>query len=535
MSYDYVIVGAGSAGCVLAARLSEDPATVLLLEAGPPDRKREIRIPAAFSKLFRSEVDWDYGTVPAGEVAGRSVYWPRGRTLGGSSSINAQIYVRGDRADFDGWAVVGNSAWAYQDVLDAFIRSERNSRGRSCYHGASGPMHVSDLRDPHPLSHAFVEAAVGCGIPANPDVNGARLDGVGMAQVTQRRGRRESTATAFLRPVRHRPNLTVRTGAQVSRVIFDGRRAVGVEYRRGDGPTQVVAAEREVILAAGAVGSPHLLLLSGVGPARQLREFGITVVHDLPAVGTNLADHLVSGVRATVRRTDTLAAVERLPNLLRFLLRGRGPLTSNVAEAHAFVRARPGLPAPDLELLFSPVLFVAEGLQPPPGHGLTIGAVTLQPRSRGRIELASPDPAAKPAIHAGYLSDPEANDLAVLLHGIRLARRILATAPLASEIADEYTPGSAVRTDAELADYVRSDCQTLYHPVGTCAMGIGPHAVVDTTLRVNGLTRLRVVDASVMPTIVRGHTNAATIMIAERTATLLRTASPRPTPARSRQ
>jgi choline dehydrogenase-like flavoprotein len=524
MPFDYVIVGAGSAGCVLASRLSEDSATtVLLLEAGPADRKLEIRIPAAFSKLFRSEVDWDYATAPADELGGRSVYWPRGRTLGGSSSINAQMYVRGDRVDFDGWAAAGNPGWSYAEVLDAFVRSERNSRGRSPHHGDDGPMHVSDLRDPHPLSLAFVRAATGCGIPANADMNGERLDGVGLTQVTQRRGRRESTATAFLRPARRRRNLTVRTGVQVTRMVFDGRRAVGVEHRGADGSTAMIEARREVILSAGAIGSPHLLLLSGVGPARQLQEHGIGVVLDHPGVGANLADHFATGVRAEVNRTDTLAAAERLPNLLRFLLLGRGPLTSNVAEVHAFVRTRPELPAADLELLFAPVLFVGEGLVPPPGHGITLAAVALQPRARGRIELASPDPLVKPAIHAGYLS--EAEDLAVLVHGLRLARRILSTAPLAAEVTTELTPGSAVDTDAELADYIRSDSQTLYHPVGTCAMGTGPDAVVDAQLRVHGLDRLRVIDASVMPTIIRGHTNAATIMIAERAAELMRAAA----------
>jgi choline dehydrogenase len=522
VDFDYVVVGGGTAGCVLAARLSADPGTrVALVEAGPPDDKKEIRIPAAVSQLFRTEVDWDYATIPRPEVAGRAIYWPRGRTLGGSSSINFQMYVRGDRTDFDGWAAAGNPGWSYHEVLAAFRCSENNQHGPSAYHGGEGPMHVADLRDPHPLSRAFVTSAIGCGVPANPDVNAGQLDGVGLAQVTQRHARRESAATAFLHPVTHRPNLTVITDAHVTRILLETGRAQGVEYRH-HGVTAVAAARREVIVAAGAIGSPHLLLLSGIGPAAQLREFGVPVVHDAPAVGANLQDHLATGVRARVARRDTLAHAGRLRHLLQFLLRGRGPLTSNVSEAHAFLRTHPALPAPDLEMLFAPVLIVEEGLRPPPGHGVTLAAVALQPRSRGRVSLAGPDPLAKPRIDAGYLTDAGGADLAVLLHGLRLARRILGTEPLASEITEELTPGTSVQSDADLVDYIRRDCQTLYHPVGTCAMGTGPHSVVDHQLRVHGLTGLRVADAAIMPRIVHGHTNAATTMIAERAAELLR-------------
>ena len=486
MEADYVVVGAGSAGCVLAARLSEDPATrVLLLEAGPEDRKREIRIPAAFSRLYRSEVDWGYSTAPQKWLEGREIVFPRGKVIGGSSSINAQIALRGHRADYDGWGVPG---WSWADVLPYFERS------------AAGPFALTSLRDPSPLTAAFVEAAAELGIPRSPDLNAPEPEGVAPVEVNQRRGRRWSVADGYLRPARRRPNLSVLTGAHATGILLDGDRATGVAYLR-DGRPQEARARREVVLSAGAIGSPHLLLLSGL---------------DRPGVGANLQDHLVGGVLASSTSTHTLFAAESPANLLRYLLLRRGMLTSNVAEAAAFVRTRPELEAPDLELVFAPVLFVDEGLVPPPEHGLTIGTIPLQPASRGSVALRSADPLEPPAIDPAYLSAEE--DVRVLLDGVRLARRLLATSALGPHVRAELIPGPAARSDDELVEVLRAKAHTLYHPVGTCALG----TVVDPELRVRGVGGLRVADASVIPRIPRGHTNWPTVMVAEKAADLLR-------------
>jgi len=519
---DYVIVGAGSAGCVLAARLSEDPTCrVLLLEAGPSDRKNEVRIPAAFSKLFHTERDWDYHTTPQEQAEGREMFWPRGRMLGGSSSMNAMMWVRGNRRDFDGWAALGNLGWAYDDVLPAFRRSEDSARGGSEHRGTGGPITVSELRDPNPMTHAFVDAAVAAGIPRAADVNGAEQDGVGYTQVTQRRGARCSTSSAYLRPARRRKNLEVRTGAQATRVLLDGTRAVGVEYRV-DGRRETATADREAILAGGAVNSPQLLMLSGIGPAEQLRAHGIEPAVDLSGVGQNLQDHLAVCAIALATQPISLVSAESPGNLARYLLRRKGMLTSNVAEGVAFVRTAPGLPAPDIELVFAPVPFIDHGLVTPPGHGLTVGAVLLRPKSRGAVTLASGDPFVAPRIDPEYFTDPD--DVRVLVEGVRMARRVLRTEPLASFAGDDLEPSPGTDDDG-LEAFVREQAETLYHPVGTCRMGIDADAVVDPSLRVHGTSDLRVVDASVMPTIPGGHTNASTIMIAERAAELVRAAA----------
>lgn len=503
--FDYVVVGAGSAGCAVAARLSEDAGVrVLLLEAGPRDRRLEIGIPAAWSKLFKSEVDWDYSTEPEDGLAGRRIYWPRGKTLGGSSSTNAMMYVRGHRSDFDGWAALGCEGWSYEELAPCFARS---------------PVTVSYQRDPSPLTLAFVEAAVAGGIPPNDDFNGERLEGVGLVQVTQRRGRRSSTATAYLRPARRRRNLTVLTGAHATRVLADGGRAVVVTCVR-DGHPWEARAEREVVLSAGSVGSPQLLQLSGIGPADELRALGIDVVADVPGVGQNLRDHIVAGVLARTTRPLSLATAETKPNLLRYLTRRRGMLTSNVAEAAAFAHTRSDLPAPDLELIFAPALYLDEGLRAPTEHGVSVGAVLLRPESTGTISLASADPFAPPLIRPNYVSTD--GDLRVLVEGTKLARRVLATRPLADDIGEELLPGSEVQGDAEIAVFVRRYAHTLYHPVGTCRMGADDLAVVDPKLRVRGVDGLRIVDASIMPTLVSGHTNAAAIMIGEKGADLIR-------------
>jgi choline dehydrogenase len=521
--HDYVIVGAGAAGCVLAHRLTEDPACrVLLLEAGGADGGLDVRIPAAFGKLFKTARDWNLETQPQPALGGRRLYWPRGRMLGGSTSMNAHMYVRGHAADYDAWAALGGPGWAFAEVLPYFRRAERMHGGVPDRHGRHGPLHIGPLRDPNPTTAAFLAAAAAVGLPRLDGPNDGGREGVGPTHVMQRRGRRWSPADAYLRPAMRRPNLRVATHAHVTQVLFEGRRAVGVRYVRRRGGHAVVRAEREVVLAAGAVHSPVLLLHSGIGPAAHLRALGLDVVHDLPGVGENLQDHLAGGAIVRCREPVTLVAAESIGHLLRYFLLRRGMLTSNVAEACAFVRTRPDLPAPDLELIFAPVPFVAHGLEKPSDHGLTIGALALQPKSRGRVTLRSLDPFDPPAIEPRYLSDADGEDLRVLVAGVRLARRIFAAAPFARWAGEPLLPPAEVRTDEELAAFVRERAETLYHPVGTCRMGDDAGAVVDAALRVRGVEALRVVDASVMPVIVRGHTTAPTVMIAERGADLLR-------------
>ena len=519
---DYVIVGAGSAGCVLANRLSADPEVrVLLLEAGGPDKKTEIHIPAAFAKLFDTEYDWAYSTAPEPALAGRELFWPRGKTLGGSSSLNAQMYVRGNRADYDGWEALGNTGWAYDEVLPYFMRSEANTHGGSRYHGDRGTLTVSDLRDPNPLSNVFVDAAVETGIKRNDDINGAEQDGVGLSHVTQTRGSRCSTADAFLKPIRKRDNLTVVTGAHVTRVLLDGTRAVGVEYS-AVGVTHSADASREVILCGGAINSPQLLMLSGIGPAANVRDHAVDVACDLPGVGRHLQDHLsVPVIRATYDPV-TLLGAESLTNLVKYLARRKGMLTSNVGEAMAFVRTSSLLDAPDLQLIFAPVPFMNHGKTVPPGHGVTIGAVLLQPQSAGEVALASGDPFASPLIHARYLTDPGGDDLAVLRAGVKVCRQVMEAAAFAPHLGEEIWPGEAVQGDDAIDAFIAERAETLYHPTGTCKMGVDPLAVVDPQLRVRGVDQLRVVDASVMPQIPRGNTNAPTIMIAEKAAAMMR-------------
>jgi choline dehydrogenase len=498
---DTVVVGAGSAGCVLAARLTEDPRhELLLLEAGGPDSRREIRIPAAFSKLFQSEVDWNYATEAQDHLGGRRVYWPRGKVLGGSSSLNAMMAIPGHAADYDGWADLGADGWGWHDVEPYLARAEAT-------------LQLEELRDPNPLTLAFLAAARAVGIPPSPRLAPTALEGVRLTPVTQRRGRRWSAADAYLRPALRRPNLSVETDALATRVLFEGRRAVGVEYVRHD--RTEVAHAREVVLAGGTVNSPQLLLLSGVGPAAELARHGIRLVQDLPGVGAGLEDHLTGGILVASPTRHSLYDAERPLEILRWLLLRGGKLSSNVAEAAAFVRSRPGLDAPDLELLFAPVLFEEEGLAPPRGHGFTVAAILLQPRSSGTVSLRSADPFEAPAIDPRYLSEPD--DLRTIADGIELARRIVAAEPLAAVAGPELEPG-----DAPLEEFVRSRAHTLYHPVGTCRMGRDGRAVVDPQLRVHGVEGLRVVDASVMPHVPRGHTHMPTLAIAERAAELIR-------------
>lgn len=526
-SWDYVVVGAGSAGCVLAARLSEDPAVrVLLLEAGGPDAAREIAVPAAFSKLFGTEHDWNYWTDPEPATDARPRYWPRGKVLGGSSSINAMIYIRGNRQDFDDWRDAGCAGWGFDDVLPYFKRSEDNERGADRFHGSGGPLTVADQRSPSPLSHDYLAAAEKAGLARNDDFNGAAQEGVGLFQVTQRGGRRASTAAAFLRPALGRPNLTVTTHAHATRVLVEGGRAVAVEVQVG-GRREVFRADREVVLCGGAVNTPQLLLLSGIGPADELRGLGVEVVADSPKVGRNLQDHLSTGVAFTAGRpVSYFGADKRIGPIASWLLRRRGPFSSPVAEAGGFVRSEHATGTPDLQLLFGPAMFVEHGLVDPPGHGFSLGAYLLQPRSTGRITLRSTDPLAPPAISPGYLADPQ--DLAVLVWGLRQSLDIAAQSPLARHSSGRHLPEAAqdMADDALAQAYVRARSETMYHPTSTAAMGPADDDVCDPQLRVRGVDGLRVVDASAFPAVTRGNTNAPVIMLAEKAADLIRQGAP---------
>jgi choline dehydrogenase len=518
--YDYIIVGAGSAGCVLAARLTEDADTrVLLLEAGGPARLREIAIPAAFSKLFQTAVDWNYATDPEPQLRNRRLYWPRGKVLGGSSAINAMIYMRGNALDFDHWEHLGNSGWSYASVLPYFKRSENQERGPSEFHGAGGPLCVSDLRYVNPLTRAFLAGAQEQGIPANSDFNAAAQDGVGLYQVTQKNGRRHSAADAFLQPAMQRRNLTLLTHAYATRILLERDRAIGLAFIH-NGSLSEARASREVLLCGGAINSPQLLLLSGIGPADELQRAGISPLHHLPGVGKNLQDHPMVSVGYICRQPVSLRDAPSLPNLLRYLLTRRGPLASNVAEAGLFHRTRPHLRVPDLQLLFGPAYYHNHGFDTHPEHCFGFGPTLITPESRGEILLRSSDPLAAPAIRANYFC--ASDDLRVIVEGVKLSRAIAHSNAFAPYCGDELHPGPTARSDADLEEFIRAEAQTLYHPAGTCKMGHDAMSVVDAELRVHGLAGLRVVDASIMPRVTAGNTNAPTIMIAEKAADSLR-------------
>jgi choline dehydrogenase len=497
---DYIVVGTGSAGSVVANRLSADPSvSVVVLEAGPRDKDKFIHIPAGFAKLFRGDMDWHYVTEPQKELDGREIYWPRGKVLGGSSSMNAMMWVRGFPADYDEWAEHAGEQWSYANVEKYFNRIEH------------GPLVISPQRSPRTSTAAWLDAVRECG-----------HDGFVETRVTQRRGARWSTADAYLKPALRRRNLTLHTEATVTRVIVDGTRAVGVEFEQL-GARRVINARREVVLCGGAINSPQLLMLSGIGDRAQLAEHGIDVVRETPGVGTNLLDHLVVPLGFDVPG-DTLFAAENPVQLVNYLVRRRGMLTSNVGEAYGFVKSRSDLELPDLELIFAPAPYFDEGIGDPyTGHAVVMGPILLKPHSHGTITLRSADPKDKPIIDPGYLTDDAGADRAALMAGLRMCADIAKSAALKGIIGKVARPLDAAELDDEaLERALNSLSHTLYHPVGTCRMGSDDVSVVDPELRVRGVDGLRVADASVMPTIIRGHTHAPSVLIGEKAADLIR-------------
>ncbi len=523
--FDYVIVGGGTAGCVLANRLSASGRhRVLLLEAGPVDRSIWIHLPIGYAKtMFHPLYNWGFETAPEPNMNGRRMYWPRGRGLGGSSSINGLIYIRGQAEDYDRWRDAGNPGWGWKDVLPYFRRLESNTRGASEWHGATGPQSCSDIGRPHELMEAIIRGAQELGVPRNDDFNGAAQEGVGYYQLFTRRGWRCSSATAYLRPARGRPNLEVRTGAQATRIVFDGSRASGVEYRRG-GRMERVDAAREVIVAAGAVQSPQLLQLSGIGPAQALSTFGIPVVADSPGVGANLQDHLqirlIYKVAKPITTNDELRSLFGRARIgLEWLLFRRGPIAVGINQGGLFTRVLPGARTPDIQFHFGTVSAEVAGGAPHPWSGCTFSVCQLRPESRGSIGLASNDPFAAPVIHANYLAAELDRRCAV--ESLKFARRLASTRALAPYLVEEYRPGARIASDDELLGFTRQYGQTIFHPVGTCRMGDDADAVVDPQLRVRGVRGLRVADCSIMPTLVSGNTAAAALMIAEKASDLV--------------
>jgi choline dehydrogenase len=530
-TFDYVVVGAGAAGSALAARLSESGAhRVLLLEAGPADTKLEIKIPAAFSALFRSKLDWNYDTEPQPQLNDRRIFWPRGRVLGGSSSMNAMMWIRGFPGDYDGWAEAAGPGWSWRSLLPYFLRVENVAgvpgRIADAETGTGGAISIRTQRSPRSHTATFLAAARELGLSVIR-ANSGETEGVSETMVTQSNGSRFSAADGYLKPARKRANLIVRTGAHTTRVLFEGTRAVGVAYLEV-GIERVVSARREVVLCGGTVNTPQLLMLSGIGDRDELQRFNIDVVAHSPEVGKNLRDHLVSAVIVEARG-DTLYTAKKLRQLVSYLARKRGMLTSNVAEGYGFIKTDATLELPDIELIFAPVAFVGQGLVDPPAHGLTVGAILLQPKSTGTVSLASANPRDKPLIDPRYLSDAEGADRATLMAGLAFCERLIATSALAAVTTGRFVAPEGAES-MPVADRdalsVNEYSHTLYHPVGTARMGLDAASVVDEELRVRGVQGLRVADASVMPAIIRGHTNAPSLVIGEKAAALLLASNP---------
>jgi choline dehydrogenase len=525
-SFNYIIVGAGAAGCVLANRLSADArVNVLLLEAGGRDISPLVKIPAGFAKLMGTKVNWLFDTMPQEHLNNRRMFLPQGKVVGGSTSINAMLYVRGHRLDYDEWRDLGNDGWGYDDVLPYFKLSENNERLADEYHGVGGPLNVADQIQHNPLSAAFVRAAQEAGIPYTADPNGADQEGVFYHQVTQRNARRESAATAFLHPVEDRPNLTIITRARATKIILRNGRAVGLTYLR-NGKEEAVYAENEVIISSGAINSPRLLMLSGIGPADELKSVGIDPLHDLPGVGKNLHDQLEVYITAEAAEPISYSGEDRwhkaLLHAVQYGLYRTGPATATVTEAGAFVKSDEGVRSPDIQLHMLPAYVVWQDQSRTaarvPGHGITILACNIRPRSRGDVRLLSADPAVTPAVNPNYLADPV--DWEISVEGFHWIRKVLSEPAFKPYLKGEQLPGQSVKTDEDIRAYIRKSGKTDYHPVGSCKMGIDEMAVVDPQLRVHGMEGLRVIDSSIMPNIISGNTQAPSMMIGEKGAVM---------------